>query len=128
MFGNHFRILNARMVQSVESVWTVLISGSVSPPPWMLFKRRGKKRGKKEEKKNRKKIQRLEKKDKKGQKIGIVGKKREMETKRIQFCFYDFGKLFKSAWEGFKNRWNNTHPCIICMPSYFPLIHSYLFL
>jgi len=24
MFGNHFRILNARMVQSVESVWTVL--------------------------------------------------------------------------------------------------------
>ena len=25
IFGNHFRILNARMVQSVESVWTVLI-------------------------------------------------------------------------------------------------------
>ena len=25
MFGNHFRILNARMVQSVESVWTVLL-------------------------------------------------------------------------------------------------------
>ena len=24
MFGNHFRILNARMVQIVESVWTVL--------------------------------------------------------------------------------------------------------
>ena len=24
MFGNHFRIINARMVQSVESVWTVL--------------------------------------------------------------------------------------------------------
>ena len=24
MSGNHFRILNARMVQSVESVWTVL--------------------------------------------------------------------------------------------------------
>ena len=24
MLGNHFRILNARMVQSVESVWTVL--------------------------------------------------------------------------------------------------------
>ena len=24
MFGNNFRILNARMVQSVESVWTVL--------------------------------------------------------------------------------------------------------
>ena len=26
MFGNHFRILNARMVQSVESVWTVRLS------------------------------------------------------------------------------------------------------
>ena len=25
MFGKHFRILNARMVQSVESVWTVII-------------------------------------------------------------------------------------------------------
>ena len=24
MFGNHFRILNARIFQSVESVWTVL--------------------------------------------------------------------------------------------------------
>ena len=24
MFGNHFRMLNARMVKSVESVWTVL--------------------------------------------------------------------------------------------------------
>ena len=24
MFGNHLRILNARIVQSVESVWTVL--------------------------------------------------------------------------------------------------------
>ena len=24
MFGNHFHILNSRMVQSVESVWTVL--------------------------------------------------------------------------------------------------------
>ena len=29
MFGNHFRILNAGMVQSVESVWTVLKIGNV---------------------------------------------------------------------------------------------------
>ena len=29
MFGNHFRILNARMVQSVESVWTVLYIHSI---------------------------------------------------------------------------------------------------
>ena len=27
IFGNHFRILNTRMVQSVESVWTVCTQG-----------------------------------------------------------------------------------------------------
>ena len=32
MFGNHFRISNARMVQSVESVWTVLLLGGFTIP------------------------------------------------------------------------------------------------
>ena len=30
MFRNHFRILNARMVQSVESIWTVLYTVKMS--------------------------------------------------------------------------------------------------
>ena len=55
MFGNHFSILNARMVQSVESVWTVLISGSVSPPPGCFSKGEGRKEGKRKKKKIEKK-------------------------------------------------------------------------
>ena len=40
MFGNHFHILYARMVQSMESAWTacpVLEGGGVDPPPTKIF-------------------------------------------------------------------------------------------
>jgi len=45
MSGNHFRFLNARIVQRVESVWTVLYIVVVDPP-FLLYKKEWGKEGK----------------------------------------------------------------------------------